>query len=231
MAKIAEVQEVSLTSLVPYERNAKIHGPEQIEKLKDSICEFGFLSPCLIDREYNVIAGHGRIQAAKELGMKTVPCVFIDGLTEAQRKAYILADNRLTEMGDWDMDLVQAELEAIDAEGIDISLTGFDWDTAAKLDTIEDDYTAEDAAAAGTRVQPGELWECGAHRLLCGDSTSVEDMDRLFSDGPAEMVFTDPPYGVAIGTKNKEINNVDPGRGGAHNNRHRRRHPGPGGAI
>lgn len=111
MAKIAEVQEVSLTLLVPYERNAKIHGLDQIEKLKDSIREFGFISPCLIDRKYNIIAGHGRTQAAKELGMETVPCVFVDGLTEAQRKAYILADNRLTELGEWDMDLVQMELD------------------------------------------------------------------------------------------------------------------------
>ena len=99
MAKIADVQEVSLEKLRPYERNAKIHDENQVEKIAESIKEFGFISPCLIDEENNIIAGHGRIMAAKKLGLETVPCVYIEGLTEAQRRAYILADNKLTEMG------------------------------------------------------------------------------------------------------------------------------------
>ena len=126
MAKIAEVQEVSLSSLVPYERNAKIHGQEQIEKLKASIQAFGFLTPCLIDRENNIIAGHGRVMAAKELGMKTVPCVYIEGLTEEQRRAYILADNRIGELGEWDMDIVFDELTGLESMAFDVSVTGFD---------------------------------------------------------------------------------------------------------
>lgn len=125
MAKIADAQEVSLNKLVPYERNAKIHSEYQIEKLKDSIKEFGFLTPCLIDNDYNIIAGHGRIMAAKELGMETVPCVFIEGLTDAQRRAYILADNKLGELGEWDMEIVTDELTALADENFDISLTGF----------------------------------------------------------------------------------------------------------
>ena len=103
MAKIGKVQEVAVNELVPYEKNAKLHGEDQIEKLKASILEFGFLTPCLIDKKKNIIAGHGRVMAAKALGMETVPCVFIEGLTEAQRKAYILADNRLGELGEWDI--------------------------------------------------------------------------------------------------------------------------------
>ena len=126
MAKIADVQEVSLEKLRPYERNAKKHGPGQIEKLKASIIEFGFLTPCLIDSDYNLIAGHGRVMAAKELGIETVPCVFIEGLTDEQRRAYILADNRLGELGVWDMNLVGFELGELDAGGFAVDLLGFD---------------------------------------------------------------------------------------------------------
>lgn len=126
MGKIAKVQEVTLNELKPYEKNAKIHGAGQIEKLKASIEEFGFLTPCLIDEDYNLIAGHGRVMAAKELGMESVPCVFVEGLTEAQRRAYILADNRLGELGEWDMDLVLSELEELKDMDFNIELTGFD---------------------------------------------------------------------------------------------------------
>lgn len=126
MGKIAKVQEVTLSNLKPYEKNAKIHGTGQIEKLKASIEEFGFLTPCLIDENYNIIAGHGRVMAAKDLGMETVPCVFIEGLTEAQRKAYILADNRLGELGEWDMELVNSELMELQDMDFDIELTGFE---------------------------------------------------------------------------------------------------------
>lgn len=126
MAKIAEVQEVSRTKLKPYERNAKIHSAEQVTKIANSIREFGFLSPCLIDRDFNIIAGHGRVLAAEELGLDTVPCVFIEGLTEEQRRAYILADNRLTELGDWDEDLLQIELGELAEEGFDVDVAGFD---------------------------------------------------------------------------------------------------------
>ena len=128
MGKIAKVQEVTLKKLVPYAKNAKIHGAEQIEKLKASIIEFGFLTPCLIDKDFNIIAGHGRVMAAKELGMDKVPCVFIEGLSEAQRRAFILADNRLGELGEWDMDIVVGELEALRDQDFDIELTGFDLD-------------------------------------------------------------------------------------------------------
>ena len=137
MGKIAKVQEVSLGKLKPYENNAKIHGAEQVEKLKASIKEFGFLTPCLIDKEFNIIAGHGRVMAAKEIGMDKVPCVFIEGLTEAQRKAYTLADNRLGELGEWDMDVVVGELESLRDADFDIELTGF------TLDGVADDWFSQ----------------------------------------------------------------------------------------
>ena len=134
MGKIAKVQEVPVNKLRPYEKNAKIHGASQIEKLKDSINEFGFLTPCLIDGDFNLIAGHGRVMAAKELGMENVPCVFVEGLTEAQRRAYILADNRLGELGTWDMDVVVEELESLRDMDFDFELTGF------TVDGVSDDW-------------------------------------------------------------------------------------------
>ena len=129
MAKIANIQEVSLTKLKPYKNNAKIHGKEQVQKIAESIKAFGFLSPCLIDEEMNLIAGHGRVMAAKELGMESVPCLFIEGLSEEHRKAYILADNRLTELGEWNWDLVFDELHDLKQEGIELDLTGFEVNT------------------------------------------------------------------------------------------------------
>ena len=126
MAKIANVQEVSPSALKFYKGNAKIHDEKQVEALIRSIREFGFLTPCLIDRENNLIAGHGRVMAARKMGLKTVPCVLVDGLTDAQRRAYIMADNRLAEMATWDMDLVVSELQDLAFEDFDISLTGFD---------------------------------------------------------------------------------------------------------
>ena len=124
-AKIANVQEVAPELLVFYDRNAKIHSPEQVEALKKSIREFGFLTPCLIDKDMNLIAGHGRVMAAKELGMQTVPCVLIEGLSEEQRRAYIMADNRLADMAEWNMEIVFEELQDLAFDGFDVSVTGF----------------------------------------------------------------------------------------------------------
>ena len=198
MAKIADVQEVSLEKLRPYERNAKKHGPVQVEKLKASIMEFGFLTPCLIDSDYNLIAGHGRVMAAKELGIKTVPCVFIEGLTDEQRRAYILADNRLGELGEWDMELVFDELKELDDLGFDIELTGFEMPEEIP-EVIEDNFD-EDAIPDEPRTKLGDLWQLGDHRLICGDSTDVNVIERLMDGVKADMVFTDPPYGMNLDT-------------------------------
>ena len=128
MAKIDSVQEVSLDLLRPYENNAKIHSEDQVNKIAESIQAFGFLNPCLIDKDYNIIAGHGRVMASKKLGRATVPCIFIEGLTDAQRRAYILADNRLTEFGTWSDELLAGELEELADMDFDIDLTGFTFD-------------------------------------------------------------------------------------------------------
>ena len=202
MAKIANLQEVAVEKLVPYERNAKIHGAEQIEKLKASIQEFGFLTPCLIDKDFNLIEGHGRVMAAKELGIRKVPCVFIDDLTEAQRRAYILADNRLGELGEWDMDLVADELEWLMSEGIDLDVTGFAYgDEIIDNEPIDDDGIGdeiEDLVTTKKITNYGELWKLGGHRLLVGDSTLPNDVCRLVGNERMDLLETDPPYNVNV---------------------------------
>lgn len=181
MAKTTEMVEVALSKLKPYERNAKKHPQEQIEKIKNSIQEFGFISPCLIDKKNNIIAGHGRVEAAKLLGMDAVPCVYIEGLTEEQRRAYILADNKLTELGGWDITTVSDELQSLADTGFNINLTGFDIDDII-IDEIEDiaiETDSEEIDAAEPMVKKGEIWILGNHRLMCGDSTSPEDVQNL----------------------------------------------------
>lgn len=200
MAKIVEVQEVAVAVLKPYERNAKIHSGEQVQKIADSIKEFGFLSPCLIDREKNIIAGHGRVEAAKLLGLETVPCVFIEGLSDEQRRAYILADNKLTEMGEWDMDLVMSELSDLDAAGFDIEVTGFELELE-EPEITEDDF--EPIPPEEPKAKLGQIYQLGNHRLMCGDSTSLVDVAKLMRDEKAEMVFTDPPWNVSYGQENE----------------------------
>ena len=195
MAKIAKVQEVSLEKLVLYEKNAKKHPQEQIDLLERSIKEYGFINPCLIDKDYKVIAGHGRIAAAKQIGMDKVPCLFVEGLTEAQYKAYVLADNRLTELGEWNMDLVMMELQDLQDMDFDISLTGFEMpEEEDDVEIVEDDIPDE----GETRCKIGDVWQLGDHRLICGDCTDVNVIETLMGGAYADMVFTDPPYNVAM---------------------------------
>lgn len=126
MGAIEKIEQIDIERLKPYEKNAKKHGKGQIEKLKASILEFGFLTPCLIDKEFNLIAGHGRLAAAKELQLKKIPCVFVEGLSEDQRRAYILADNKLSELAEWNLDLLQQELKELAEAGLDVSIVGFE---------------------------------------------------------------------------------------------------------
>lgn len=195
MAKIGLIREVAIADLVPYERNAKTHSQEQVEKIANSIKEFGFLNPCLIDKDNNLIAGHGRVEACKLLGWQTVPCLPVEGLTEAQRRAYILADNRLTELGGWDMELVNAELTALQDMDFDIDLTGFEIELEEPQEVQEDDFDVD--APIEPVAKLGDVWQLGKHRLMCGDSTSATDIDKLMNGLKADMVFTDPPYGVS----------------------------------
>lgn len=128
MGSIEKIENVEVRKLVPYANNAKIHGAAQLEKLKKSIERFGFITPCLIDKDFNLIAGHGRLMAAKELHLQKVPCIYVEGLSESQRKAYILADNKLGEIAEWDMELLDQEIRELTEAGFDITLTGFDFD-------------------------------------------------------------------------------------------------------
>lgn len=186
MAKTANLQNVAIADLKPYERNAKLHSPEQVRKIADSIREFGFISPCLIDREGNVIAGHGRLLAAQELGMTEVPCVYVEGLTEAQRRAYIIADNKLTELGGWDMEMVRSELQELDGEGFDTDITGFELEAITVTEDMGSDYEevpGDDYEEVPARVRRGEIWQLGEHRLMCGDSTNRDDVIALMGGG------------------------------------------------
>lgn len=201
MKTTTEFQLVPTDRLIPYVNNARTHSKEQIAKLRSSLREFGFVNPVIIDKDYNVIAGHGRIAAAKEEGISEVPCVFVDYLTEAQKKAYILADNRMALDAGWDEELLRVEIEALQAENFDIGLTGFDEKELADLfsdgmegDAKDDDFDVDKALEAEAFVQSGDVWLLGRHRLLCGDSTKTEDVARLMDGKKANACVTDPPY-------------------------------------
>lgn len=196
-----EMQLVDINKLIPYVNNARTHNAQQINKLRSSLREFGFINPVIIDRDFNVIAGHGRIMAAKEEGINEVPCVFVDYLTEAQKKAYILADNRMAMDAGWDEELLKVEIEALQAEDFDLSLTGFDeselagfFDTAD--DAKDDDFDMDAELEKPPVTKSGDLWLLGNHRLLCGDSTKEESYTLLMNGKKANLVVTDPPYNV-----------------------------------
>ena len=196
----SEMQLVPIGKLVPYVNNARTHSKEQITKLRSSLREFGFVNPVIIDREFNVIAGHGRILAAKEEHIDQVPCVFVDYLTEAQKKAYILADNRFALDAGWDEEMLRVEMEALQGMDFDVSLTGFDEAEIADLfvaddnEAQEDDFDEDAALQAEPFVKTGDLWLLGKHRLLCADSTKPEDVKRLMDGKKANVCITDPPY-------------------------------------
>ena len=201
MKTTSEMQLVPIEKLVPYVNNARTHSPEQINKLRSSIREFGFINPVIIDRDFGVIAGHGRILAAKEEKIDKVPCVFADHLSEAQKKAYIIADNRMAVDAGWDEELLRVEIEALQAEAFDLSLTGFDEKELSKLfddgtDIKEDDFDVDEELSKPTFSKAGDVWTLGRHRLLCGDSTKAESYETLMQGKKANLVLTDPPYNV-----------------------------------
>ena len=200
-----EMQLIPLGKLVPYVNNARTHSPEQLTKLRSSLREFGFINPVIIDRDFNVIAGHGRIAAAKEEGITEVPCVFVDYLTEAQKKAYILADNRMALDAGWDEELLRIEIESLQGADFDVSLTGFGEDEIADLfagdgekDVKDDGFDLSAALEKAAFVERGDIWTVGRHRLMCGDATSAEDVAALMDGKKANLIVTDPPYNVAF---------------------------------
>ena len=202
MITTTQMQLVDINKLVPYVNNARTHSPEQITKLRSSLREFGFVNPVLIDREFNVLAGHGRLTAAKEEGIKEVPCVFVEHLSEAQKKGYILADNKLALDAGWDDELLKVEMESLQEMGFDIGMTGFDESELADLfkedtDAEDDNYDIDEALEKEPFVMPGDIWKLGTHRLLCGDATKENDVRLLMDGKKANACITDPPYNCA----------------------------------
>nr|DAK98723.1 MAG TPA: adenine specific DNA methyltransferase [Caudoviricetes sp.] len=192
---------VPIGKLVPYVNNARTHSQGQITKLRSSLREFGFINPVIIDSNYGVIAGHGRILAAKDEGITEVPCVLVDYLTEAQKKAYIIADNRFALDAGWDEELLRIEIESLQGADFDVSLTGFETAELDKLfntgeDIKDDDFDVDEELKKPAITKAGDLWLLGNHRLYCGDSTKEDTFTMLMDGKQANLVVTDPPYNV-----------------------------------
>ncbi len=203
MKTTTELNLVSIDKLIPYVNNARTHSPEQINKLRASLREFGFINPVIIDKAFNIIAGHGRVLAARAEGIQEIPCVLVDYLTEAQKKAYILADNRMAMDAGWDEELLKVELESLEGEAFDLSLTGFDEKELADLfkedsEIQDDDYDLTAALEKASFVEKGDRWIVGRHVLYCGDATNEEDVNKLMEDKKANLILTDSPYGVSF---------------------------------
>jgi ParB-like chromosome segregation protein Spo0J len=192
-------EKVAIDKLVPYIRNARTHSKEQILQLRSSIQEYGFLNPVIVDKDLNIIAGHGRVTAAKEEGLSEVPCVFVEHLSEEQKRAYMITDNKLALNAGWDVELLSLEIAELKGAAFDISLLGFDDAELSKLmnaaeDVKDDDFDVDKAAEKPSFVEPGDLWLLGRHRLLCGDATKADDITRLMDGKKANLCVTDPPY-------------------------------------
>jgi DNA modification methylase len=196
-----QIKEVAVDKLIPYAKNSRTHSPEQVAQIAASIKEFGFRNPILVDG-VGIIAGHGRLMAALKLNLDKVPTIDCSDMTASQKKAYIIADNKLAMNAGWDMDFLKLELQELEDADFDLTLTGFDdKELDALLNVIEgtDGLTDEDAVPE-TPVEPktklGDIYILGNHRLMCGDSTSTDAVDKLMEFGKADMVFTDPPYNM-----------------------------------
>jgi hypothetical protein len=199
-----QIEQVPVEKLIPYVNNSRTHSEEQVAQIAASIREFGFNNPVLIDKDDTIIAGHGRIQAARKLGLAEVPCVRLEHLTETQRKAYIIADNRLALNAGWNEELLTIELNDLLADGFALDILGFDSDELKSLldpITPTEGLTDEDEVPEvpeEPKTKPGDIYQLGRHRLMCGDSTSIDAVEKLMDGQKADMVFTDPPYGISV---------------------------------
>ena len=204
-----QVEERPMTSLRSAPRNPRTHSPKQLQQLADSIRRFGFTTPILVDEDNRILAGHGRVQAAKQVGLTCVPTIRLTDLTDVQKRAYLLADNKLAELAGWDRELLALEFQDLQALELDcdLTITGFH---TAEIDVLMDSLSAddeepdeEDANLGDERPspvsRPGDLWLLGPHRLLCGDGTDSAALAHLMEGQLAQMVFLDPPYNVPIG--------------------------------
>tara|TARA_R110000824_G_scaffold23390_2_gene83990 strand:- start:227 stop:1465 length:1239 start_codon:yes stop_codon:yes gene_type:complete len=209
----------NINDLIEYDSNPREHTPEQVEQVANSIREFGWTMPILIDEANEIIAGHGRLMAGKQLGIKEVPCIIAKGWSDEQKKAYCIADNKLTENSTWSKDFLKLNLTNLYDNEFDLKLTGFSDDELSKLlpdFNIDEGLTDEDDVPTPPEepiTKLGDIWLCGQHRVMCGDSTSADDFAKLMNGKKADMVHTDPPYNVSIGTikhskfKMREIKN------------------------
>lgn len=198
-----KVERRSVDELIPYARNSRTHSAEQVSQIAASIQEWGFTNPVLIDEGGNIIAGHGRILAAQKLKINSVPTIKAIGWTEAQKKAYIIADNKLSLNAGWDIDLLKIELDDLSELNFDLGLTGFNADEIAQItatgvaEGLTDEDDAPDLPEDPTSVA-GDVWLCGQHRVMCGDSTDIESIEKLLNGNKVDILFTDPPYNVSF---------------------------------
>lgn len=206
-----KIEQWSTAKLLPYARNARTHSDEQVAQIAASIAEFGFTNPILAGSDGVIVAGHGRLAAAQKLGLEVVPVVVLDHLTPTQRRALVIADNRIAENAGWDDAMLRIEITALQDDDFDLSLTGFDADALAELmagdehdgeGQTDDDAVPEVSETPVSR--PGDVWLLGGHRLLCGDSTVVASYEQLLKGEPVDMVFTDPPYNVNYANSAKD---------------------------
>ncbi len=206
MTPLPKFEHLEVTALKPWCRNARTHSKKQVQQIAKSIERFGFTNPVLIDDDNVILAGHGRMEAAKFLMLNTVPCVRLSQMSAAEKRAYVIADNKLALNAGWDEEILAEELKfLLSDETVDVDLTGF---SIAEIDSLVEGLAPEEKgdpkadllppAAVPARCQPGDLWKLGRHRLLCGNATSSEDVQKLLDGELAEMVFTDPPYNVPI---------------------------------
>lgn len=212
MNSAEKIERLDINLLIPYVNNARTHSESQIKQIAASIERFGFTNPILINANGMIVAGHGRVMAAKKLGMTTVPVLRVDWLTESQIKAYVLADNQLALNADWNLEILSSELADLNAEGFDLDVLGFSDDELNDL--LKTDGNANGAGLADEDFTPepleksvtvqGDVWLLGKHRLMCGDSTSFEHMEKLCAGQSVIMWLTDPPYNVAYEGKTKD---------------------------
>ncbi|MBT7443373.1 MAG: site-specific DNA-methyltransferase [Methylococcales bacterium] len=197
------VEQWSVDKLIPYTNNARTHSDEQVSQIADSIREFGFVNPVLVNGSNVIIAGHGRLLAAKKLGMTEVPVIVLGHLTEAQVKALTLADNKLAENAGWDEELLRIELKALQDMDFDLDLVGFDSTELDQLLLGDDEGLTDDDVIPEVDGEPvsklGDLWLLGKHRVLCGSATTIDDVETLMGDQLADMCWSDPPYNVDYG--------------------------------
>jgi site-specific DNA-methyltransferase (adenine-specific) len=206
-----ELHECRVADLIPYANNSRIHSDEQVAQVAASIQEYGFTNPVLIDEDNGVIAGHGRLQAAKKLGMDVVPCITLKGLTKAQKKAYVIVDNSLALNASWNEDLLRLEVQSLKELDYDLDLLGLDNIGDLLIDPgagkTDDDAVPDTPETAIT--EPGDIWLLGEHRLVCGDSTDIDVVKAAVNGQAVDLLMTDPPYNVAYTGKTKDALTIE----------------------